>query len=96
MEDEKNEMNQKMKEMNPQANDPDETRFVHKDQSSEGNPALQSQPAADPGKSPEQLAAEKKKRKTWTTVGIILLIVVGIPLLLFGTCILLFTIGGAY
>lgn len=50
--------------------------------------------AGQPGPNPEELAqqeaAAKRKRKTWITVGIILLIVVGIPLILFGTCLLIF------
>lgn len=66
-------------EKNEIRNEPvDETpSFVHQD----GQPELQGEPMA-----------EKKKRSKWFIVGIVLLVVIGIPLALVGTCLLIITL----
>lgn len=76
-----------MKDENNIGNDPSteepkkqqEPVFMHQDTQSN----FSHEPLTD-----EEIAA-KKRKKRWMTVGIILIIVVGIPLILFGTCFLL-------
>lgn len=38
--------------------------------------------------------AQKAKTSKWRKAGLIILLIIGIPLLLFGTCILILTAGG--
>lgn len=68
---------------------PDEDpKFIHRDQPDPINPH-----PAHPQLPPDEDAAKKRRRK-WIIIGIILLVAIGIPLILFGTCILLINQGG--
>jgi hypothetical protein len=69
-------MNDEKNEMNNEPSNEIPT-FVHQD----GQPELQGEPMA-----------EKKKRSKWFVVGIVLLVVIGIPLVLAGTCLLIITL----
>lgn len=58
---------------------------VHESQELSGNEV----PSGSTTEQLEEPIAEKKKRSKWMTAGIVLLIVIGIPLLLAGTCMLI-------
>ena len=77
MKDEENNIGNEPSKENQKA--PQEPVFMHQDTQSN----FSHEPLTD-----EEIAA-KKRKKRWMTIGIILIIVVGIPLLLFGTCFLL-------
>ena len=57
----------------------EDPKFIHRDQP----------PKTVHEQLPPDEEAERKRRKRWIRIGIILLLVIGIPLILFGTCILL-------